>query len=143
MHDLVVRAIPEQRVRRRDVRQQRLGRAFRGDVHFELGDDVALNLLYQFWIHTELVGKLGWFEWIFNTPSHHRVHHGMNPQYLDRNYGGILIVWDKLFGTFRVTGIDHDPHYLRQARWAAGQLGPNGEVIRSGAGPAARIASGS
>ncbi len=60
----------------------------------------AISLLYQFWIHTEFIGKLGPFEWIFNTPSHHRVHHGSNPQYLDRNHGGILIIWDRLFGTF-------------------------------------------
>ncbi len=61
---------------------------------------VALSTLYQFWIHTELVGKLGPLEWILNTPSHHRVHHAVNPEYLDRNYGAILIVWDRLFGTF-------------------------------------------
>jgi len=60
----------------------------------------AINLLYQFWIHTEVIGKLGWFEWIFNTPSHHRVHHGINPKYVDKNYAGILIVWDRMFGTF-------------------------------------------
>ncbi len=61
----------------------------------------SINLLYQFWIHTEAIGKL-WrpVERIFNTPSHHRVHHGMNPQYLDRNYGGILIVFDRLFRSF-------------------------------------------
>lgn len=61
---------------------------------------VSINLLYQFWIHTELIGRLGAFERIFNSPSHHRVHHGTNPQYLDKNYGGILIVWDRIFGTF-------------------------------------------
>ncbi|KAB2890823.1 MAG: sterol desaturase family protein [Kofleriaceae bacterium] len=60
----------------------------------------AISLLYQYWIHTEAIGKLGWFEKVFNTPSHHRVHHGANPRYLDRNHGGILIIWDKLFGTF-------------------------------------------
>jgi sterol desaturase/sphingolipid hydroxylase (fatty acid hydroxylase superfamily) len=61
----------------------------------------AVNLLYQFWIHTELIDRMPrWFEAVFNTPSHHRVHHGSNPQYLDRNYGGILIVWDRWFGTF-------------------------------------------
>lgn len=60
-----------------------------------------LNLLYQYWIHTEAIDKLpGGLERVLNTPSHHRVHHGSNRQYLDRNYGGILIVWDKLFGTF-------------------------------------------
>lgn len=60
-----------------------------------------LNLLYQYWIHTETIDKLpSPIEAVFNTPSHHRVHHGANPQYLDKNYGGILILWDKLFGTF-------------------------------------------
>jgi sterol desaturase/sphingolipid hydroxylase (fatty acid hydroxylase superfamily) len=58
------------------------------------------NLIYQFWIHTELIPKLGWLEWILNTPSHHRVHHASNVEYLDRNYGGVLIVFDRLFGTF-------------------------------------------
>lgn len=61
---------------------------------------LALNLLYQFWLHTELVPKLGWFEWMFNTPSHHRVHHASQPEYLDKNYGGVLIIFDRLFGTF-------------------------------------------
>ncbi|MEZ4316805.1 MAG: sterol desaturase family protein [Myxococcota bacterium] len=60
----------------------------------------ALNTLYQFWIHTELVGTLGPLEWILNTPSHHRVHHGVNPQYLDKNYAGVFIVWDRMLGTF-------------------------------------------
>ena len=60
----------------------------------------GLNLIYQFWIHTRLIGKLGFFEKIFNTPSHHRVHHGVNDEYLDKNYAGIFIVWDKIFGTF-------------------------------------------
>jgi sterol desaturase/sphingolipid hydroxylase (fatty acid hydroxylase superfamily) len=61
----------------------------------------AINLLYQFWIHTEMVDRLGPLEWVLNTPSHHRVHHGSNPRYLDKNYGGVLIVWDRLFGTFQ------------------------------------------
>ena len=60
----------------------------------------ALSLVYQFWIHTEHVGRLGPLEWVLNTPSHHRVHHGRNVEYLDRNYGGIFIVWDRLFRTF-------------------------------------------
>jgi sterol desaturase/sphingolipid hydroxylase (fatty acid hydroxylase superfamily) len=60
----------------------------------------AANLLYQFWIHTETIGRLGSLEAVLNTPSHHRVHHASNAQYLDRNYAGILIVWDRLFGTF-------------------------------------------
>ena len=61
----------------------------------------AVNLLYQYWIHTELIGSMGWFGWVFNTPSHHRVHHGKNPRYLDKNYAGIFILWDRLFGTFQ------------------------------------------
>lgn len=62
---------------------------------------MSISLLYQYWIHTELINKLPkWFEAIFNTPSHHRVHHATNPQYLDRNHAGIFIIWDKLFGTF-------------------------------------------
>jgi sterol desaturase/sphingolipid hydroxylase (fatty acid hydroxylase superfamily) len=60
----------------------------------------AVSLLYQFWIHTEFVPSLGPLDGIFNSPSHHRVHHGSNPQYIDRNHGGTLIIWDKLFGTF-------------------------------------------
>ena len=59
-----------------------------------------IDLLYQFWIHTELVGSLGWFDHVFASPSNHRVHHGVNDRYLDKNYGGILILWDRLFGTF-------------------------------------------
>jgi len=61
---------------------------------------MTINLVYQYWIHTELIGSMGPFEWVFNSPSHHRVHHGRNPEYLDRNHGGIFIVWDRLFGTF-------------------------------------------
>ena len=61
----------------------------------------GLNLIYQFWIHTKLVGKLPLgLENVLNTPSHHRVHHGVNDEYLDKNYGGIFIVWDRIFGTF-------------------------------------------
>ncbi|MDP4703702.1 MAG: sterol desaturase family protein [Polaribacter sp.] len=62
---------------------------------------ISVSLLYQYWIHTELIHKLpNWFEAVFNTPSHHRVHHATNPQYLDRNHAGIFIIWDRLFGTF-------------------------------------------
>jgi sterol desaturase/sphingolipid hydroxylase (fatty acid hydroxylase superfamily) len=64
----------------------------------------GVNLLYQFWIHTETIGRLGRPEVVLNTPSHHRVHHGSNPPYLDRNHGSILIVWDRLFGTFEPEG---------------------------------------
>jgi len=63
---------------------------------------MSVSLLYQYWIHTELIHKMPkWFEAVFNTPSHHRVHHGTNPIYLDRNHAGIFIIWDKLFGTFQ------------------------------------------
>ena len=61
---------------------------------------LALNLLYQFWLHAEWVPKLGWLEYVLNTPSHHRVHHASNTDYIDANYGGVLIVFDRLFGTF-------------------------------------------
>lgn len=61
---------------------------------------VLLNLGLQFFVHTQWVRSLGWLELVFNTPSHHRVHHGRNPQYIDKNYAGVLIIWDKLFGTF-------------------------------------------
>jgi sterol desaturase/sphingolipid hydroxylase (fatty acid hydroxylase superfamily) len=65
----------------------------------------SVNLLYQFWIHTERIDKMwGWFEYVFNTPSHHRVHHGSQSQYLDRNYGGVLIVWDRMFKSFEPEG---------------------------------------
>ena len=59
-----------------------------------------IDLLYQFWVHTEQIGKLGWFDRVFVSPSNHRVHHAVNDIYLDKNYGGILILWDRLFGTF-------------------------------------------
>jgi sterol desaturase/sphingolipid hydroxylase (fatty acid hydroxylase superfamily) len=60
----------------------------------------AVSLLYQFWIHTEIIKTMGPLEAVFNTPSHHRVHHGSNPQYIDRNHGGTLILWDRLFRSF-------------------------------------------
>jgi len=69
----------------------------------------AFNLLYQFWIHTRLIGKMGPFEWIMNTPSHHRVHHGTNPKYLDKNFAGVFIIWDRLLGTF--VEEDEEPVY--------------------------------
>jgi sterol desaturase/sphingolipid hydroxylase (fatty acid hydroxylase superfamily) len=62
---------------------------------------LAVDLVYQYFVHTESVGRLpGWYEYVFNTPSSHRVHHGRNPQYIDKNYGGVLIIFDRLFGTF-------------------------------------------
>jgi sterol desaturase/sphingolipid hydroxylase (fatty acid hydroxylase superfamily) len=75
--------------------------AFLGFKTLDFALVAALNTLYQFWIHTETIGKMGWFEYIFNTPSHHRVHHGRNPKYIDKNHAGSLIIWDKMFGTFQ------------------------------------------
>ena len=70
---------------------------------------IGINLFYQFWIHTQSVGHLHpWIETLFNTPSHHRVHHGSNVRYLDRNHGGMLIVWDRVFGTFAAE-VDEEP----------------------------------
>lgn len=65
------------------------------------GAVALIDLLYQFWVHTEHVGKLGWFDRVFCSPSNHRVHHAVNDSYLDKNYGGVLVVWDRLFGTFK------------------------------------------
>jgi sterol desaturase/sphingolipid hydroxylase (fatty acid hydroxylase superfamily) len=95
----------------------------------------AISLLYQFWLHTELVARLPRpLEWLFNTPSHHRVHHGKSALYLDRNHGGVLILWDRLFRTFQaeeegapvVYGITHDlasHHPLRIATHEFASLG--------------------
>lgn len=66
---------------------------------------VAINLAFQFFVHTQAIGRLGFIEWVFNTPSHHRVHHARNAAYIDRNYAGVLIVWDRWFGTY----VDEDP----------------------------------
>ena len=71
----------------------------------------AINLIYQFWVHTEHVPKLGWYEWVFVTPSNHRVHHAQNDIYMDRNYGGIFILWDRLFGTFQEELAGEPPVY--------------------------------
>lgn len=68
----------------------------------------ALNLVYQFWVHTRHIPKLGWFEWVFVSPSNHRVHHAQNRVYVDRNYGGVFIVWDRWFGSFQEE-LDSDP----------------------------------
>ncbi|WP_182466643.1 sterol desaturase family protein [Sphingomonas gilva] len=72
----------------------------------------GVNLVYQFWIHTETIGRMPrWFEAVMNTPSHHRVHHATNARYLDANYAGVFIVWDKLFGTFVAERDDDRPRY--------------------------------
>ena len=66
----------------------------------------GLNLVYQYWIHTEVIGRMPpWFEAVFDTPSHHRVHHATNPRYLDANYAGVFIIWDRMFGSF----VEEDP----------------------------------
>jgi sterol desaturase/sphingolipid hydroxylase (fatty acid hydroxylase superfamily) len=79
-----------------------------GQVFFVAG----INLIYQFWIHTEVIGRMpGWFEAVMNTPSHHRVHHATNPRYLDKNYAGVFIVWDRMLGTFEGERDDDRPRY--------------------------------
>jgi alkylglycerol monooxygenase len=76
--------------------------AFLGFDTFDFALIAAFNTLYQFWIHTETIKKLPrWLEFIFNTPSHHRVHHGRDPKYIDKNHAGALIIWDRMFGTFQ------------------------------------------
>jgi len=93
---------------------------------------VAINLGFQFFVHTEAVRTLGWLEYVFNTPSHHRVHHARNPKYIDRNYAGVFIIWDKMFGSFVAEdpavpceyGIvtpmhSHNPLVLTFHEWAA------------------------
>ncbi len=71
----------------------------------------AFSLIYQFWIHTELIDRMGPFEWVMNTPSHHRVHHAINPTYLDANYAGVLIIWDRMFGSFIAEDKKEPPRY--------------------------------
>jgi sterol desaturase/sphingolipid hydroxylase (fatty acid hydroxylase superfamily) len=69
----------------------------------------GVNLIYQFWIHTEVIGRMPrWFEAVMNTPSHHRVHHATNPRYLDANYAGVFIIWDRMFGSF-VPEVEDEP----------------------------------
>ncbi len=107
----------------------------------------SLSTLYQFWIHTELVGRLGPLEKVLNTPSHHRVHHARNPEYIDRNYGAILILWDRLFGTFAperarpIYGITK-PFRSFNAMWA--QLQPVADLLadRGARAPVHRTAPG-
>ncbi len=71
----------------------------------------GISLVYQFWIHTEAIGRLGPLEWVMNTPSHHRVHHAINARYLDANYAGVLIIWDRTFGTFVAEDKKDAPRY--------------------------------
>jgi alkylglycerol monooxygenase len=93
-----------------------------------------IDLLYQFWVHTEQVGRLGWFDRVFCSPSNHRAHHAVNLRYLDHNYGGILIVWDRLFGTF-VEEDDADPpvYGTRAPLRSWNPLWANAEVYWAGA----------
>jgi sterol desaturase/sphingolipid hydroxylase (fatty acid hydroxylase superfamily) len=72
---------------------------------------LAVNLIYQFWLHTDLIGRLGWFDKLFNSPSNHRVHHATNARYLDSNYGGVLMIYDHLFGTYVAERSDDVPQY--------------------------------
>ena len=91
---------------------------------------LTLNLLYQFWIHATWIPRLGWLEYLLNTPSAHRVHHAANTEYLDANYGGVLIIFDRLFGTYRAERnelpcryglvqplISYNPFYVELAQW--------------------------
>lgn len=84
---------------------------FLGFHPFMVAGLLAANLVYQFFLHTEAVGKLGPLEWVLNTPSHHRVHHASNTDYLDRNFGGVVIVWDRLFGTFAEERAEEKPRF--------------------------------
>lgn len=91
----------------------------------------AISLLYQFWLHTASIGKLGVLEDVFNTPSHHRVHHGTNVAYLDRNHGGVLIVWDRLFGTFERSPVtvNHSPPRRQLAKVGTRDLSRRGLAL--------------
>lgn len=92
----------------------------------------ALNTLYQFWIHTRLIDKLPrWIEAIWNTPSHHRVHHGINPRYIDRNHAGVFIVWDRLFGTFQAE--------LDEPIYGVVEGHPTLDVVAANLGPYAKL----
>jgi sterol desaturase/sphingolipid hydroxylase (fatty acid hydroxylase superfamily) len=79
-----------------------------------------IDLLYQYWVHTQQIGKLGWFDRWFCSASNHRVHHAVNEKYLDKNYGGILIVWDRMFGSFVEEDAPSRASTARSSRCAAG-----------------------
>jgi sterol desaturase/sphingolipid hydroxylase (fatty acid hydroxylase superfamily) len=95
----------------------------------------AWSLLYQFWLHTEAIDRLGPLEWFMNTPSHHRVHHGKNVIYLDKNHAGIFIIWDRLFGTFQnedervVYGLTKDIHTFNIFKIGFGELMAIGHAV--------------
>ncbi len=118
-----------------------------------------LGLLYQFWLHNSWAPKLGPLEWVLNTPSHHRVHHAANPEYLDKNYGGVLIVFDRLFGTFAEERVDvqcryglvtplrsnnplwiafHEYAALTRDLWRVAETESVGRVVRCAARPRTR-----
>ena len=105
----------------------------------------GVNLLYQFWIHTEAIDRIGRAESTLNSPSHHRVHHGSNRQYLDRNHGGILIIWDRLFGTFEpedepvVYGLTKNIHTFDPARIASHEYVDMARDIASSTGWVERL----
>ena len=85
--------------------------AWLGFPPFAVFGMLVLNLVYQFWLHTELIGPLGWFDKLFNSPSNHRVHHAINPQYLDRNYGGVIMLFDHCFGSYQAENTNITLHY--------------------------------
>jgi sterol desaturase/sphingolipid hydroxylase (fatty acid hydroxylase superfamily) len=105
----------------------------------------AWSLIYQFWLHTETVDRLGPLEWFLNTPSHHRVHHGKNVPYLDKNHGGIFILWDRLFGTFApevepvIYGLTKDIHTFHLARIAFHEFAAIGRDVARAPGLHARL----
>jgi sterol desaturase/sphingolipid hydroxylase (fatty acid hydroxylase superfamily) len=99
---------------------------------------ISINLIYQFFLHTERIDKMPrWYEWVFNTPSHHRVHHGIQQPYLDRNYGGILIIWDRLLRTFEperervVYGLTKNINTYNPVRVAFHEYGAIGRDLRA------------
>jgi len=109
---------------------------------------LGANLIYQFPLHTEAVGRLGPLEWVLNTPSHHRAHHASETDYLDCNFGGVLIVWDRLFGTFRAEprersltyGLVHDLDSRNPVRIALHEWGRMFRQMRKARGPRAKLA---
>ena len=103
------------------------------------------SLFYQFWLHTEAIDRLGPLEWVLNTPSHHRVHHGKNVPYLDKNHGGIFIIWDRLFGTFApeaervVYGLTKDIHTYNLARISFHEFASIGRDVARAPGLTAKL----
>ncbi|GBH25471.1 sterol desaturase family protein [Burkholderia vietnamiensis] len=85
---------------------------------------VLINLAFQFFVHTQAIGKLGWLEYVLNTPSIHRAHHARNPRYIDRNYAGVLVIWDRLFGSYVDESADDPPQY-----GIVEPLGPNNPLV--------------